>query len=121
MQHRPPENIINLHFTGANDRGKSMEKDQKLSGRRQLRGEHRETVQHILSGCTKLTGSEYVKRHDNVLKVLAIENGLLPAETKWYAETWENGKIIESGGKKLYWNWEHRMRTENTHRRPDDK
>ena len=85
--------------------------------------EHRETVQHILSGCTKLAGSEYVKRHDNTLKVLAvkwaIENGLLPAETKWYAEKWQSGKITESGGKKLYWNWEHRMRTENTHRRPD--
>ena len=76
-----------------------------------LCGEHRETVQHILSGCTKLAGSEYVKRHDNALKVLAvkwaIENGLLPAETKWYAEKWESRKMIESGGKKLYWNWEH--------------
>ena len=73
-----------------------------------LCGEHRETNQHILSGCTKLAGSEYVKWHDNALKVLAvkwaIENGLLPAETKWYAEKWESEKIIESGGKKLYWN-----------------
>ena len=32
--------------------------------------------------------------------------------------TQKNGKV-ESSGKKLYWNWEHRMRTENTHRRPD--
>ena len=67
----------------------------------QLCGEHRETVQHILSGCTKLTGSEYVKQHDNALKVLAvkwaIENGLLPAETKRYAEKWKSRKIIESG------------------------
>ena len=35
-----------------------------------LCGEHRETVQHLLSGCKKLTGSEDVKRHDNTLKVL---------------------------------------------------
>ena len=41
--------------------------------------------------------------NDYALKVLAIkwtiENGLLPAETKW-----GSGKIIESIGKKLYWN-----------------
>ena len=51
-----------------------------------LCGEHRETAQHLLSGCKKLAGSEYVKRHDNTLKVLAmkwaVENGLLPEETK---------------------------------------
>ena len=51
--------------------------------------EHRETVQHLLSGCKKLAGSEYVKRHDNTLNVLAvnwaIENGLLPEQSKWYA------------------------------------
>ena len=45
-----------------------------------LCGEHRETAQHLLAG------SEYVKRHDNTLKVLAmkwaVENGLLPEETK---------------------------------------
>ena len=46
-------------------------------------------------------------------------NGFFPAEMKWYAEKWESGKIIESGGNKLCWNWEHQMRTENTHRRPD--
>ena len=51
-----------------------------------LCGEQRETVQHLLSGYKKLAGSEYVKRHDNTLKVLAvkwaIENGLHPEETK---------------------------------------
>ena len=51
-----------------------------------LCGEYRETVQHLLSGCKKLAGSEYVKRHDNTLKVLAvkwaIENGLLPEDAK---------------------------------------
>ena len=70
-----------------------------------LCGDQRETVQHILSGCQKLAGSEYVKRHDNALKVLAVkwavDNELLPAETKWYTERWENGKVIESNGKKL--------------------
>ena len=34
-----------------------------------LCGEHRETVQHLLSGCKKLAGTEYLKCHDNALKV----------------------------------------------------
>ena len=38
-----------------------------------LCGECKETVQHLLAGCKKLAGSEYVKRHDNALKVLAVQ------------------------------------------------
>jgi hypothetical protein len=49
------------------------------------------------------------------LKVLAvqwaIDNGLLPEGTKWYTERWERGKVIENNWKKLFWDWEHRMRT----------
>ena len=71
----------------------------------------------------KLAGSEYVRRNDNALKVLAvhwaIDNKLLPEGTKWYTEIWEKGKVIENNGKKLYWDWEHRMRTTCTARRPD--
>ena len=88
-----------------------------------LCGAFRETVQHLLAGCKKLAGSEYVRRHDNALKVLAvhwaIDNKLLPEGTKWYTEIWEKRKVIENNGKKLYWDWEHRMRTSCTARRPD--
>ena len=88
-----------------------------------LCGAFRETVQHLLAGCKKLAGSEYVRRHDNALRVLAvhwaIDNNLLPEGTKWYTEIWEKGKVIENNGKKLYWDWEHRMRTSCTARRPD--
>ena len=42
----------------------------------------------IMSGCKKLVETEYIKRHNNTLKVLAgkwtVENGLIPEETKWY-------------------------------------
>ena len=69
-----------------------------------LCGECKETVQHLLAGCKKLAGSEYVRRHDNALKVLAvqwaIDNGMLSEGTKWYTERWEKGKVIESNGKK---------------------
>ena len=88
-----------------------------------LCGEHRETVQHLLSGCKKLAGTEYLKRHDNALKVLAvkwaIQNGMLPEDTKWYTVKWQRGTVLERNGQKLFWDWEHRMRTNCTERRPD--
>ena len=49
----------------------------------------------------------------------AIKNGLLPEETKWYAVNWECGKVTENDGKNLYWDWEHRMRTNCIARKPD--
>ena len=64
-----------------------------------LSGEHRETTHHLLSGCKKLVGAEYVKLYNNSLKVLAIkwaiENGLLPKDTKWYTMNWGRRKVIE--------------------------
>ena len=88
-----------------------------------LCGKFKETVQHLLAGCQKIAATEYVRRHDNALKVLAVEwckqEGLLPEDTKWFKERWEKGKVIEGNGKKLLWDWEHRMRTNCTARRPD--
>ena len=88
-----------------------------------LCGEQKETVQHPLSGCKKLAGADYLRRHDNTLRVLAVtwasESGLLPENVKWYIEKWERGKVSENNVKKLYWDWEHRMRISCTARRPD--
>ena len=75
-----------------------------------------ETVQHLLARCKKLAGSEYVKRHDNALNVLAVQwaitNGLLPEGMMG------KGKVIENNSK-LYWEWEHNMRKNCMARRPD--
>ena len=61
-----------------------------------LCGDQRETVQYLLSRCKKLAGSEYVRCHNNALKVLAVKwamkKGLIPEETKWYAEKWGKEK-----------------------------
>ena len=87
-----------------------------------LCGAFRETVQHLLARCKKLAGTEYVRRHDNALKVLAvhweilIDNKLLSEGTEWYTEICGKGKVIENNGKKLYWDCEHRMRTSCTAR-----
>ena len=73
----------------------------------------KDTVQHLLAGCKKLAGTEYARRHNNASKVLAvwwaIKKGLLPEGTKWYGVRWEKGTVIERDGKKLLWDWEHRM------------
>ena len=80
-------------------------------------------MHHLLSGCKKLAGTEYVKQHNNTLKVLAVkwatENGLLPKDTKWYTTNWERGKVIEKGEKELLWDWENSMRTNCIARTPD--
>ena len=61
-----------------------------------LCGEHRETVNNLFPVCKRLVGTE---RHNNTFKVLAviwaIENGLLPEDTKCYAINWERGKVIK--------------------------
>ena len=49
----------------------------------------------------------------------ATENGLLPKDTKWYTTKWERGKVIEKDGKKLFWDWEHPVRTDCIARRSD--
>ena len=49
----------------------------------------------------------------------AVENGLLSQDTKWYTTNWEREKVIEKDGKKLFWDWEHPMRTDCIARRPD--
>ena len=49
----------------------------------------------------------------------ATENGLLPEHTKLCTTNWERGKVIEKDGKKLFWDWEHPMRTDGIARRPD--
>ena len=81
------------------------------------------TVQHLLAGCEKLACTEYVRRRNNALNVLAvrwaINNGVLPLDTKWWNENWTKGGVIQRNGYKLLWDWEHRMRTTNTARRSD--
>ena len=80
-------------------------------------------VQYLLAGCKQSASTEYVRRCNNALKVMAvrwpINNGILPPDTKWWNENWTKGRVIQRNGYKPLWDWEHRMRTMNTTRRPD--
>jgi hypothetical protein len=88
-----------------------------------LCNEHKETVYHWLSGCKKLAGTEYARRHDKALKILCVEwcklEGLLPGEAVWYKQTWKQGQVFENESRKLAWDFEYGMRTTTTARRPD--
>ena len=61
-----------------------------------LCGEDRETVNNLFPVCKRLVATE---RFNNTFKVLAViwavENGLLPEDTKCYAMNWERGKVIK--------------------------
>ena len=71
----------------------------------QLFRKQKETVQHLLAGCEKLASAEYVRRHNNALKVLevrwAINNGVLPPNKKRWNENWKKGRVIQRDGYKL--------------------
>ena len=83
----------------------------------------KEKVQHLLAGWETLASTEYARRHNNPLKVIAIRrainNGVLLPDTIWWNENWTKERVIQRNRYKLLWDWKHRMRTTNTARRPD--
>ena len=93
------------------------------SNRCRLCKEQTETVYHWLSGCKKLAGSEYIKRHDNALKILCVEwckrEGLMEEGVPWYKVEWKRGHASEANGRKFLWDFEYAMRTTSSARRPD--
>ena len=86
-------------------------------------GEQEETVEHLLAGCKMLAESEYTRRHNRALMILAvqwaIEHQLIDNQTKWYRERWERGHVLESKDAKLVWDFEFHLRKTTTSRRPD--
>ena len=86
-------------------------------------GEQEETVEHLLAGCKMLAGSEYTRRHNRALMILAvqwaIEHQLIDNQTKWYRERWERGHVLESKDAKSVWDFEFHLRKTTTSRRPD--
>ena len=86
-------------------------------------GKFVENVQHILAGCEKLAGVEYLKRHNKALSLFAFEvgrlNKVIDEGKKWYDIKWEDNKILENQEIKLMWDFQYHGRKENVNRRPD--
>jgi queuine/archaeosine tRNA-ribosyltransferase len=62
----------------------------------------RETVHHLVAGCSKLVSTEHTRKHNNALMILVVQRGIqhemLPKETKWHKNKWERRKVIEGTG-----------------------
>ena len=84
---------------------------------------HKETVHHLVSGCTTLAGKEYLQRHNKALMVFAVswavEVELLPKGATWFKERWESGKVLENENFKLRWDFDAKLMRYGVHRRPD--
>ena len=88
-----------------------------------LCGKYRETVAHLLSGCSTLAQQEYLVRHNAALSIMITawckKEGLMSEEEKWYKINWYRGKVLEGNGRKVIWDFEFKARKNNIHRRPD--
>ena len=88
-----------------------------------LCGTYSESLDHLLSGCEKLAGSDYLKRHNNALLVMVSEwgkdYGLIEKDTKWWELSWEKGKVLENDRAKIVWDFEFKTRKKTRARRPD--
>ena len=81
-----------------------------------------ETIHHIISGCTVLAKTEYIKRHNNVAKEVYIKIAeeltlLKKNENQWYK--FEPKPVIENNGYKLLWDFPIQTDKELRHNRPD--
>ena len=69
-----------------------------------------ETISHVISGCTTIAGTSYLKRHNSVAKIihlkLAKKFNLIETNTKlkWYNYTPE--KVLENESYKLLWDFQ---------------
>ena len=81
------------------------------------------TVEHLVAGCSVLSNSEYLARHNRALMILAVtwakEYELIGADTIWYKERWERGMVLENDKAKLVWDFQFNLRKTETARRPD--
>ena len=99
----------------------------------QMQGKHQETTtcrlceahpegtMHWMSACPYLAGSEYLKRHNQALKVfcvaLAKKVGLLDAKLAWFNV--RIAPIIENDEASIHWNIKMATHTTVEHRWPD--
>jgi hypothetical protein len=69
-------------------------------------GKESETIQHITAACQKLTPTEYLKRHDELAKIihqkLAEVADSIEEKSPYYKYTPAN--VLENDNFKLYWN-----------------
>jgi hypothetical protein len=68
----------------------------------------RQAKQHVISGCTAITNTDYLQRHDNVAKIicqqLAEKYNLLGDHVPYYKH--DPANVMENNEVKIYWDRE---------------
>ena len=85
-----------------------------------LCNEKEETVDHLVSSCSKIAQTDYKERHDKVARMLywnLCKNYNLPAEDQW----WQHypDKIIENEQAKILWGFKIQTDGQIAHNIPD--
>ena len=115
--------IVALQEQMVETKGWKVSRGMLEDGRCRLCGEHLETVHHLVSGCKMLAGTEYLKRHNDMLKFFVVEwckqEGLMGSEAVWYEVKWVSGTVLESENRKMRWDFQCKLRKTEKHRRPD--
>ena len=85
-----------------------------------LCGEKDETVEHLVSACSKLAQIQYKQRHDKVASIIhwrLCKKYGIPVQRDWYKH--EIQKIIESSSVKILWDFSIQTDKVIKARRPD--
>ena len=73
-----------------------------------------EGVMHLALEWQMLASNEYLKRNDNVIKVLmttrVVEKELLEKGWYWQKLKWVLGAVVENDKTELCWNFEYRIK-----------
>ena len=83
--------------------------------------QHKETIQHVISGCPTLAPTKYIERHDNVCKyihlLLANKYNLMEEIPKWYE--YDPEPLLENDSAKVLWNFPVQTDRRVNHNKPD--
>ena len=84
--------------------------------------QQKETIHHIISGCSTLAPTKYLQRHDNLCKyihILLLEKYGIPTQNanKWY--TYEPEPVTENEAVKILWNFPIQTDHQLKHNKPD--
>uniref|UniRef100_A0A2A4JIH0 Reverse transcriptase zinc-binding domain-containing protein n=1 Tax=Heliothis virescens TaxID=7102 RepID=A0A2A4JIH0_HELVI len=81
-----------------------------------------ETTQHIISGCEKLAGTYYVRRHNNLVQYVywcLAKKHNIEVSNLWWKETLVQPQVKENETAKIMWEMPVQTDVNVTHNRPD--
>ncbi|CAH2099489.1 unnamed protein product [Euphydryas editha] len=91
-----------------------------VDGKCRLCASKDETTQHIISGCDKLAGTCYVKRHNNLVQYWCLaKKHKIEVSDLWWKETLIQPQVKENDSTKILWEMPVHTDVTVTHNRPD--